>query len=141
MPTSLTPDALAARTDDALRLVRRTYKGRSWPTVSHLVDAMGYVARNSQQPAIESSAAPSWQIDPVSIAARRMNEGEAVGDDWLYGRNAVRLLQSGLVTRETVRKYRSALYFAAKDQCGESIARTLEEGWIARHAEAEGLAA
>ena len=139
MPTSFGPGDLEARITDALRMVRQTYKGRSWPTVSHMVEAMERVAKRAGVPAVES-AAPKWELDPMAVAARRMNDGDFVGDGWLYGRDALRLMQSGLVPADTLRKYRSALYFDAKAKSGEDNARTMEAAWIARHEEAEALA-
>lgn len=139
MPTSFGPEDLAGRINDALRFVRQTYKGRAWPTVSHMVDAMERVATRKGAVAATDEA-PKWQLDPLAIAARRMNEGEQVGDGWLYGRDALRLMASGLVPAETFRKYRSALYFDAKAKSGEDSARTMEANWIARHEAAEALA-
>lgn len=139
MPTSFGPGDLEARITDALRFVRQTYKGRSWPTVSHMVDAMERVASKRGEK-VENLEAPKWELDPLAVAARRMNEGELVGDGWLYGRDALRLMQSGLVPADTIRKYRSALYFEAKAKSGEDNARTMEAAWIARHEEAEALA-
>lgn len=138
IPTSFAPSDLEGRITDALRFVRQTYKGRAWPTVSHMVDAMERVATRKGAVAVTDEA-PKWQLDPLAIAARRMNEGEHVGDGWLYGRDALRLMASGLVPAETFRKYRSALYFDAKAKSGEDNARTMEANWIARHEAAEAL--
>lgn len=140
MPTSFGPSDLEARITDALRMIRQTYKGRAWPTVSHMVEAMERVAKRSGGTVAIADEAPKWELDPLAIAARRMNEGEAVGDSWLYGRDALRLMQSGLVPADTMRKYRSALYFEAKAKSGEDNARTMEANWIARHEAAEALA-
>lgn len=142
MPTSFGPGDLEARITDALRMIRQTYKGRSWPTVSHMVDALENVTkRKGGTVAVANDEAPKWELDPLAVMARRMNEGEAVGDGWLYGRDALRLMTSGLVPADTIRKYRSALYFEAKAKSGEDNARTMEAAWIARHEAAEGLAA
>lgn len=137
IPTSFSPSDLEGRIRDALRFIRQTYKGRSWPTVSHMVDAMERVAKRSGGDVAIANEAPKWALDPLAVMAGRMNEGEAVGDEWLYGQNAARLIASGLVPADTMRKYRSALYFAAKDDCGADIAKTMEAGWLARHAAAE----
>lgn len=137
MPTSFGPGDLEARITDALRMVRQTYKGRSWPTVSHMIDAMDRVAKRSGGAVAIADEAPKWSLDPLAIMARRMNEGEAVGDEWLYGQNAARLIASGLVPADTLRKYRSALYFAAKDGSGADNAKTMEAAWLERHKAAE----
>ena len=70
-------------------------------------------------------------------AADRISAGEAVSDAWLYGPIAVEIERSGLVGADIMRKYRSALYFSAKDLHGEETARDTERAWVARHEAAE----
>lgn len=107
-------------------------KTRSWPTVSEV----GAVASNINK-ANPSHQGSEWTLDPLKIAAKRINGGEAVGDEWLYGRRAVELLASGEVHMDTLRPYRSSLYFRAKKLYGEEQARAMEADWIARHESAE----
>lgn len=139
IPTSFSQDDLAARVNDALRMMRQTYKGRSWPTVSHFVDAINAVSKRSVKAVDHADAKEPQKLDTLDVMARRMNEGEAVGDDWIYGRNALRLEQSGKVGRDVIRKYRSALYFAAKEAVGEDLAKSMEKNWLQRHEDAEVL--
>ena len=84
-----------------------------------------------------------------AIVARRMQRGDAVGEGWLYGYLAVRLLATGLVDGETMRRYRSAAYFARKHAYGVDKATAWEDERKDAHdkaraifrASAEGLAA
>ena len=130
---------LEAQIKQAFRNIRQTYKGRSWPTVSHVVDAMNVSAKVSKPKQAEGKVEAGWRPDTMQIMANRMNAGEAVSDSYLYGRSAVELLKAGLVDRETLRKCRSELYFAAKNACGEDIAKSMEAGWIERHDYAERI--
>ena len=137
IPTSLGPEDLRDRVSEALRSVRQSYKGRSWPTVSHIVDAMNATAKRyaGQVEALPDRA----EMDDLQLAAKRMNDGEAVGDGWIYGRNAVALEASGLVDADTMRKYRSALYFKAKNALGDDLAKSAEARWLKRHEDARAL--
>lgn len=81
----------------------------------------------------------SGKLDTLRVMAARMSNGEHVGDNWLYGRNAVKLMKSGLVLQNTMTKYRSALFFALKDAYGETKAREMEKSMLERHADAEAL--
>lgn len=120
-------ESLAARVDDCFRQIRRTYSQRTWPTTSHFVKAMEATSRAVQTPV------SSEPLDDLKIIAAKMSAGEAVGDGWLFGRNAVRLLRSGLVTTDQVRKYRSALFFSARDVGGKEYADRIEAELIERH--------
>ena len=130
---------LEAQIKQAFRNIRQTYKGRSWPTVSHIVDAMNVSAKVGKAKKIEPEQKSAWRPDTMQIMANRMNAGEAVGDEWFYGRNAIALLKAGLVDRETMRKYRSAFYFAAKEVYGETLAKSLEERMNQKHEDSERI--
>jgi hypothetical protein len=123
-------DGWLNRTLDQLECKMKT---RAWPTKSELVDAC---SKTRKEMPTESTVKVRT---PLSIMAKRMAEGEAVGDEWLYGRNAIELMRSGEVEPGTFRKYRSALFFAMKDVMGEELAKVTEAGLIRKHEEAEGL--
>jgi hypothetical protein len=111
-------------------------KTSAWPTVAEVGAACSNMNKHEalNNPKRASQFVPKT---PMQIAAKRMNEGDAVGDEWLYGRSAVELIEACLVPADTMRKYRSALYFAAKDVWGEDIAKRREAEWIAKHESAE----
>lgn len=126
--TSLSRDGFRDRIEKALRHLRKGYTQRTWPTLAHFVKAMDQThERTSAKPASEAEA-----INSMELAAERINNGQPVGDFWLFGRGLCELLEAGLVKREAVQPARSALYFRAKDVAGEAYARTLEEKWLAR---------
>lgn len=109
-------------------------KTRAWPTKHELGAACSSTRKEWAQP-----GQPQEIKTPLDIAAKRMLQGEAVGDEWLYGRNAVALAQSGKVDPGTFRKYRSALFFAMKDVMGDELAKIAEAELIRKHDEAEGV--
>lgn len=110
-------------------------KTSAWPTVAEVGAACSNM--NKHHALNNPKARHAGQKSPMQIAADRMNAGDAVGDEWLYGRNAVELIHAGLVGPDIMRGYRSALYFSAKAVYGEEIAKRREADWIAKHESAE----
>lgn len=107
-------------------------KTRAWPTKAEIGDVCAKLRRE------ELSAAParneaSQGLSPVEVAARRMQKGEAVGEGWLYGRNAVELIASGQIDRDTMERYRSGAFLARKAVLGEDKALTWEREAQSRH--------
>ena len=110
-------------------------KTSAWPTVNEVGSACVAVGKDRAK----SGPSDVFSLDPIDVNAKRMNSGEAVGDGFLYGRDAVELLRSGKVSMEIMTKYRSSLFFSAKDVWGEEIALKREAEWKAKHAAAEQL--
>lgn len=137
MMAGLDATAIGQKLDDAFQEVAELFRGTGWPKPAVFVSAMEAINRKVM---ISGDAPKSdWSLDPVAIVAKRMNAGDAVGDDWLYGRKCVELMASGQVSQDTLRKYRSALYFSAKAVLNEDKAKELEAGWIKKHEDAEAL--
>lgn len=112
-------------------------KTRAWPTEGEIKSAARAIRPTQSRTVVEGD-----EIDPVKIAAGRINRGEAVGDSWLWGRLALELLASGEVSLAQIRAYRSAVYFAEKKMIGDEVAKAREEQRGDRHRAAEkGLAA
>lgn len=139
IPSTSSQGDLEEQTRRAFRNIRQTYKGRSWPTVSHIVDAMNVAAKVAKVKPVETKVDAGWRPDTMQIMADRMRTGEAVGEGYLYGRNAVELINAGMVDRETLQSYRTGLYMAAKEVYGEEVANSMQDNWISRHEHAERL--
>lgn len=107
---------------------------RAWPTVAEIRKAAMVIRGPGSKHVAEVG-----DIDPLAIIAERINAGDLVGDGYLYGRLAVDLQRRGLVTVDTLRKYRSALYFRLKNTYGEDRAREMEARFIQRHDDAEAV--
>lgn len=128
---------LGDRVRDIFQCLAETYRGKDWPKVADFVAAV----KDTHKPVRSET---SERRAPEYIMADRMNAGEGVGDGWLYGRLAVTLMATGLVSQETMRQYRSALYFSTKDVLGKHPAGVAETNrreaeWIARHEAAEAM--
>lgn len=51
----------------------------------------------------------SWTPDSMRINAERILNGELVGEQWLYGRMAVGMIATGLLTERQLQPHRDAL--------------------------------
>lgn len=101
---------------------------RSWPSEGEISASCKAVSNYSGNRIAEQGS-----IDPHRIAANRIAKGEAVGDEWIYGRRAGELVEKGLATEGQLRAYRSALFFRMKKMWGEDVAKKAESELIARH--------
>lgn len=79
------------------------------------------------------------EIDRFTITGSRMAAGEAVGEGYLYGHDAVELWARGLVDVDTMKKYRSAAFFKRKDLYGHDAAIAWETAAKQRHEDAKAV--
>ena len=103
-------------------------KTRAWPTVHELAA----VCSNRRKSDASSPGKDDVQ-DRFERAAIRINNGDPVGDLWIYGNHAHELVQRGLVRESQLVEYRSGLFFAMKDAWGEDHARAVEAEFRRRH--------
>lgn len=124
---------------EALDQCAMIMKTRAWPTMNELGDAF----RNHQKEAhgaYSHSHAPSgWNPDPAQINADRMRRGDAVGEPWLYGILACEMIARRLIDHDTMKRYRSAAFFARKNIYGEEAAIEWEEDAKAAHEAAKAM--
>lgn len=127
-------DRITERLDHAMQT-------RAWPAVREVVDACMAIRREDQQAA---SAAPREQgeapsFDVFQATANAIHAGRAVGESYLWGRNAVVLLRRKLVTRAEIDALRRAAYYGHLTTHGEDAA----EAWLelAEEQHAYGIAA
>lgn len=116
----------------ALDQLEYQMKTRSWPTKHEL----GAVCSNLRKERPVENLVAKEQKKPLDFVAARMNKGDPVGQEWLYGRNAVELEDSGLVSAETFKAYRSGLFFQMKDVWQHEGALRTEAELKRKHEEA-----
>lgn len=104
-------------------------KTRAWPTVGEL----GSVCSNARKKDKPEGKAEPFVMDVYALTANRMKAGEAVGEGYLYGREAVELIARRLVDETTMTKYRSEAFFSRKHFYGEEAALAWEAAAKERH--------
>lgn len=107
---------------------------RAWPTKSQLGRAC---KERSKRQGV--GRGEEYKVDPIRENARRIQARELVGDEWIYGRRAVELLASGLVTRGDIEAYRKGMAYDAKQIWGDDVAGSALARMEARHSAAEQL--
>ena len=120
--------------DGALDRCAMTLKTRAWPTVGELGAAC--VNHRKETRAFVGTGDEFRPKDACEINADRIRAKEPVGDCWIYGANAVEMVNRGLVSEADLDPYRSGLYFAMKDVWGEEAARARESELQSLHADA-----
>lgn len=103
---------------------------RAWPTQSEMQAAAKALRKSAIQP-FDSEG--STKIDPRKIAANRIRSGDAVGDEYLWGRCCVEMQDQEGITDAQLAPYRSALFFADKAMVGEDAALEREAHRKALH--------
>ena len=126
-------DGYAGWINRALDQLEYQMKTRAWPTKGEL----GSVCSNMRKEAHEAGGSVAWVLDPVEIAAKRINDKGMVGDEWIYGKRALELTSRNLVTEGQLNEYRSTLFFNMKETWGEDKARAVEALLIQRHEDAK----
>ena len=105
-----------------------------WPTEKELRDAA--MATNKATP---KDPKHDEEFDWYEVMGKRMAEGKDVGENYLYGREAVELIRRKLVDEDTMRRYRSAAFFARKEIQTEASALEWESEAKARHQAAKDI--
>lgn len=130
LPASLGHEGLGDACRDIFQGVRESYRGKEWPDVA--VVAKCAEERGSQA----ARAAPVAQVfDTVDINLRRLQRGDALGDEWIFGRRAVDLLKAG-ATEEQLDAYRSSLFFQFREVWGLEQATAKEMEFRRKHDDA-----
>ena len=102
-PSDTTEDHIRGTMDRAMLKLKETHKSRTWPTAADISTA---ISKSMTTGPIKVTATRAF--DHLEINAKRMNENHPVGDGYIFGRNAVEMLQKNLITEDLRQKYRKA---------------------------------
>lgn len=112
-------DQLRAFIDKMHQNIRKTHRGRSWPSVGEFVKAMKLAVSEMEGPTNSTRGyGAALELDSDEIAADRINSGRPVADSYLWGAGAVRLLRASAVTEYELDRYREGLFQAEQDLVG-----------------------
>lgn len=120
------------RLERICEIVADTHETHAWPLRAEFVKACSKAAPKPE------GVSEGYKPDPYRIAASRIHAGDAVGDEWLFGRRCRELIEKTDITDAHLKPYRSALFFADRELMGEDVARTREAVRLARHEERIG---
>lgn len=93
------------------------------------------VARSAKAAGAETKSGERWHPDSVAINLTRLNEGQPIGEDWLWGRGAMRLEAAG-ASRVVLRERRLQLAQDMAQTYPEDVVRARLHELKVRHEEA-----
>ena len=132
MSADIDKQAVLDRLADVFQAVSEQYLGAAWPKAAVFVKAMDGINKRRTSMDIDRPAV-SEVSDALTIAANRINSGESVGEEYLYGRLNLELMATGDVTDEALKKCRTALFFNMKRAWGDEKALHVEGEFMRRH--------
>lgn len=104
----------------------------AWPSEKEIRNACKAISGSARR----DQPGDGWRPDPVAINLRRLENGEPIGEDWLWGRAAVRLLAAG-ADRGVLRQRRLAHAASMAELRSADDVRAKLAVLRARHEEAE----
>lgn len=110
-------------------------KSQTWPTVAEV----GAVCVNIAKDKPKGGTAVEYVFDSYRINAARMEKGEGVPEGFIFGREAVEMVKRGLLSPDTLRRYRTGWFLNAKSVYGEEEALRMEREMLRKHDAAEGV--
>lgn len=108
IPSNVTSEVMAGILERTARQIRKRQRTRTWPTINLVISA----ARDSLPASLEpvAQAPESLRADlSMRIQARRIKAKEPVGESWISGRDADRLVDAKLITRQDLAPYLAAI--------------------------------
>jgi hypothetical protein len=102
-PNDTTEDHIRGTMDRAMLKLKEAHKSRTWPTAADISAAV------SKSMSTSKSSLPTgngtWKPNSLEINAKRIKAGEPVGQMYIQGKLAERMVRDGLVTEEELAPY------------------------------------
>ena len=102
-PNDTTEDHIRGTMDRAMLKIKEAHTSRTWPTGKDIGTAVSKSLTTSQS-SLPANKGP-WKPDTLAINARRIKAGEPVGETYITGKLAERMVAQGLVTEEELAPY------------------------------------
>jgi len=109
-PNETTAEHIKGTMDRAMLKIKEAHKSRTWPTAADIAIAVSK-SMTSQRSALPTNSGP-WKPDPLELNAKRIRAGEPVGEMYIQGKMAERMLARGMVTEEQLAPYLAYLHHA-----------------------------
>lgn len=126
-PNDTTDDHIRGVIDRASLRIKQTHKTNSWPKSADIAAAVkGGISAEIKPTATRT-------MDHLEANALRMKANQPVGDGYIFGRNAVEMLQRNLITEELRQHYRKSYIHGLKEVYGEEKAANMVRGLDYKH--------
>ena len=102
-PNDTTEDHIRGTMDRAMLKLKEAHKSRTWPTAADISAAVSKSMSTSKSSLLSGNA--TWKPDSLEINAKRIKAGEPVGQMYIQGKLAERMVRDGLVTEDELAPY------------------------------------
>ena len=102
-PNDTTEDHIRGTMDRAMLKLKEAHKSRTWPTAAAISAAVSKSMSTAKSSLPKSNG--TWKPDSLEINAKRIKAGEPVGQMYIQGKLAERMVRDGLVTEEELAPY------------------------------------
>jgi len=102
-PNDTTGDHIRGTMDRAMLKLKEAHKSRSWPSAADIAAAVTK-SMNTQRASMPTSKGP-WKPDTLALNAKRIIAGEPVGEMYIRGKLADKMVEMGLITEAHLQPY------------------------------------
>jgi len=102
-PNDTTVEHIRGTMDRAMLKLKEAHKSRSWPSAADIAAAVSK-SMNTQRSNVQASKGP-WKPDTLALNAKRIIAGEPVGEMYIRGKLADKMVQMGLITDAHLQPY------------------------------------
>lgn len=137
-PTDTNRDHIAGTMERVEIWLKGHYNKRAWPTGKDFMNALGRSMEsvNASVHGLNGGVWTDGHIDPLKLAARRIENGEPVSDSYLFGSLAVQLLRGKHITEKQRQEYIDGMMWKIENLHGKAHAMYVLSEYEARHAAA-----
>lgn len=101
-PNDTTEDHIRGTFERASMKLKEAHKSRNWPNGAEISTAIAK-SMNASQSSLPKAF--GWKPDSLEVNAKRIKAGEPVGEMYIQGKMAERMVRDGLVTEEELAPY------------------------------------
>lgn len=102
-PNDTTEDHILGTMDRAMLKLKEAHKSRTWPTAADISAAVSKSMSTAKSSLPKGNG--TWKPDSLEINAKRIKAGEPVGQMYIQGKLAERMVRDGLVTEDELAPY------------------------------------
>ena len=102
-PDDTTEDHIRGTMDRAMLKLKEAHKSRTWPSAADIAAAVSK-SMNTQRSSSQANKGP-WKPDTLAVNAKRIIAGEPVGEMYIRGKLADKMVQMGLITEAHLQPY------------------------------------
>ena len=102
-PNDTTEDYMRGTMDRAMLKLKEAHKSRTWPTAADISAAVSKSMSTAKSSLPKGNG--TWKPNSLEINAKRIKAGEPVGQMYIQGKLAERMVRDGLVTEDELAPY------------------------------------